>query len=391
MKDPFPLPPPEWLVANVQPLAEYVGLPTLALHAHEVIFAFCLYTFIGSVVSPILSTWLVPDTYKSLNHRTKVNWDVHVVSFFQSVLICALSLYVMFYDEERKAVRPRAQWEGRVWEYTGMSGLCQSFALGYFLWDLIQCTYHVEIFGIGMLAHAISAVSVFALGYRPFLYFYAPVFLLYELSSPLLNIHWFCDKLNLTGSPIQAINGAFLVASFFSCRLVWGNYSSVLVFIDVYNAVFHGNTFITKNSTLAPTHYSTQDLLSIYADEQGQRLAFAGGEGVPLWLGLVYLASNLTLNSLNIFWFGKMIETIRSRFEPPLGTKGVGKDVKHWEPEEKIKAAAKDGANAARAAAERVMNAPILQDDVDVQKVTQADGSKSVEVTQRTLRTRRKA
>lgn len=165
MKDPFPIPPPVWLVEKVLPYANSLGLPTLALHAHEVLFAFTLYTVVGSVVSPILSRRFVPQKYKLLNHRTKVNWDVHVVSFFQSVLISALSLYVIFYDEQRIAVRPRDQWEGRVWEYTGLSGLCQSFALGYFLWDFIQCSYHVDIFGLGMLAHAISAMSVFALGY----------------------------------------------------------------------------------------------------------------------------------------------------------------------------------------------------------------------------------
>lgn len=378
MKDPFPIPPPVWLVEKVLPYANSLGLPTLALHAHEVLFAFTLYTVVGSVVSPILSRRFVPQKYKLLNHRTKVNWDVHVVSFFQSVLISALSLYVIFYDEQRIAVRPRDQWERRVWEYTGLSGLCQSFALGYFLWDFIQCSYHVDIFGLGMLAHAISAMSVFALGYRPFIYFYAPVFLLYELSSPFLNVHWFCDKLNLTGSPIQAINGIFLVGSFFACRLIWGNYSSVLVFMDIYNAIFNGNTDITKNnSTGAPKHYSAQDLMSIYGDEQGQLLAFAGSQGIPLWLGLVYLASNLTLNSLNIFWFGKMIQTIRSRFDPPLGTKGLGTEVKHWEREEKVKAA-------------NAPNSPAAG-HVDIQRVVNADGSNSVEITQRSLRTRRKA
>ena len=127
---------------------------------------------------------------------------------------------------------------------------------------------------------------------------------------------------------------------------------------------------ITKNSTGAPKHYSAQDLMSIYSDEQGQRLAFAGGQGIPLWLGMVYLASNLTLNSLNVFWFGKMIQTIRSRFDPPLGTKGVGKEVKHWEPEEKVKDVAKS----------------VVAKDVDP-----IDGTKSMESSQRTLRTRRKA
>ncbi|CAK1357454.1 putative TLC domain-containing protein [Cercospora beticola] len=382
MKDPFPLPPPEWLVAAVKPFADALSLPTLALHAHEVIFAFFLYTIIGSVVSPIISSRLVPQRYKALNKRTRINWDVHVVSFFQSVLICVLSLYVIFYDEERIAVRPRELWENRIWEYTGLSGLCQSFALGYFLWDLIMCTYYVDIFGVGMLAHAISAVSVFALGYRPFIYFYAPVFLLYELSSPFLNIHWFCDKLDLTGSPIQAINGAFLVSSFFGCRLVWGNISSVLVFLDIYNAIFRGSTEITKIATGAPKNYNATELLSIYADEQGQRFAFAGAQYIPLWLGACYLASNLVLNSLNIFWFWKMIQTIRSRFDPPLGTKGTEPEPKHWEPEEKVKAVKNELKRG---------SAPIVAKDVDVQQRNLPDGTQSVEVQQRTLRTRRKA
>jgi hypothetical protein len=109
-------------------------------------------------------------------------------------------------------------------------------------------------------------------------------------------------------------------------------------------------------------------LLAIYDDEQGQRFAFAGQEKfVPLWLGAIYLASNLVLNGLNIWWFGKMVQTIRSRFEPPLGTKGAAKEV-HWEPKEK------------------------RGEDIKVHKVLEADGKRGIEVEgQRTLRTRRKA
>jgi hypothetical protein len=33
---------------------------------------------------------------------------------------------------------------------------------------------------------------------RPFLNYFAPTFILYELSSPFLNIHWFLDKVNMT-------------------------------------------------------------------------------------------------------------------------------------------------------------------------------------------------
>lgn len=165
MKDPFPVPPPKWLMSATQPFSDALALPTLPLHAHEVIFAFFLYTSIQVFFAPLLSNLVVPTKYKNFNRRTRINWNVHIVSFFQSILISALSLYTIFYDEERKELRPRSNWESRVWEYTGMSGMCQSFALGYFLWDLIMCSWHVDIFGLGMLAHAVSAVSVFALGY----------------------------------------------------------------------------------------------------------------------------------------------------------------------------------------------------------------------------------
>jgi hypothetical protein len=37
---------------------------------------------------------------------------------------------------------------------------------------------------------------------------------------------------------------------------------------------------------------------------------------VPLWLGALYLASNLTLNSLNFYWFIMMIRAVRKRFVP---------------------------------------------------------------------------
>ena len=45
-------------------------------------------------------------------------------------------------------------------------------------------------------------------------------------------------------------------------------------------------------------------------------MRFAGEEYVPVWLAITYLSSNLVLNTLNFYWFGKMIEAIRKRFTP---------------------------------------------------------------------------
>jgi len=68
---------------------------------------------------------------------------------------------------------------------------------------------------------------------RPFANYYGISFILYELSTPFLNIHWFCDKLDLTVSKIQLYNGFALLATFFGSRLVWGTYQSVLTYQDV--------------------------------------------------------------------------------------------------------------------------------------------------------------
>lgn len=47
---------------------------------------------------------------------------------------------------------------------------------------------------------------------------------------------------------------------------------------------------------------------------------------VPMWLAVVYLGSNIVLNTLNFYWFGKMIETIKKRFTEVKGEKGAEAD-----------------------------------------------------------------
>ncbi|KAK5693006.1 hypothetical protein LTR97_010482 [Elasticomyces elasticus] len=426
MRDPFPLLPPPLLTTFIQPLASTLHLSTLPLHIHEVLFAFTLYATIGLYLSPLLSRRLVPQRYNAFSRRTQINWNVHVVSFCQACIICSLSLWLITQDSERQTWRPENNNGGRngveglqkrVWGYNGATGLCQSFALGYFLWDLVMCSVHVDIFGWGMLAHAVAAVSVFSLGYRPFSYFYCPIFLLYELSSPFLNIHWFCDKLDLTGSSLQAINGGLLTTTFFLARICWGNYSSFNTFYDLWTAYnlppHHFLATHNSKSAFAPSFPENGwNYLSIYhfSPEEQTTAFMTGNRSLPLWLPLVYLASNLILNALNIWWFYKMVATIRTRFEPPWGTKGVGPEVIHYEPlsaEEKAKIAG--AAKSAGVAAGRAISGSGLSSasqsegaggfpgaegthgaaaaegdegmDVQVQRGVYADGHKSLEVT----------
>ncbi|KAL9621445.1 MAG: hypothetical protein Q9160_004088 [Pyrenula sp. 1 TL-2023] len=323
MRDPLP-PPPSSLSSLSQSLASALSLPTLPNHVHEVIVAVILYQFVQSVLSPTLSTHFFPNHYPKLNSRTRINWDVHVVSLVQSVIINALSLWVILFDSERASMNNVE----RIYGYTGAIGLAQAFGVGYFLWDLIVSTIHFRIFGPGLWAHALAACWVFSFGFRPFLNYYGPTFLLYELSSPFLNVHWFCDKLDLTGSPLQWYNGMALIGSFFGARLIWGNWQSVLCFRDIWNAVNlpvggAAASSVTGTGTAAEIFSQRNGSLClgkascVAAQAEVMKYTSATTGPIPKWLALTYLSSNLVLNSLNIFWFGKMIATVKKRFEEP--------------------------------------------------------------------------
>ncbi|KAF3161930.1 hypothetical protein TWF106_004961 [Orbilia oligospora] len=286
MKDPFP-PCPDTIVKAVTPICETLGFTTLPKHFHEVVGAFLLYHVTNVYLSPVISPLLFPKTYRSFNKRNRINWDIHVVSLVQSTLICIVSLYAMFVDRERSEMDAKQ----RVWGYTGLLGMTQAFGAGYFLWDLMVSTQYLNIFGPGLLAHAICALCVFSLGFRPFVNYYAPTFLLYELSSPFLNFHWFMDKLEMTGSTLQLVNGICLLVVFFSCRLVYGTYSSFRVGSDIYLAWQNPPLDIVQQ-----------------------------GRSVPAWLALSYVTSNLILHFLNFYWFGKMVDALRRRFDSTKST-----------------------------------------------------------------------
>ncbi|WEW55015.1 hypothetical protein PRK78_000442 [Emydomyces testavorans] len=317
MLDPVP-PPPAWLQTLIRPFTEYASLPSLQYHIHEVLGAFVFYQLVQSVISPIVSSWLFPNIYPKFPRRTKLNWDVHVVSLVQSTIINTVALWVMFVDEERKSMNAGE----RVFGYSGASALIQALATGYFLWDLIVSTVHVRVFGLGLWFHAVSALWVFGLGFRPFVNFYSPVFILYELSSPFLNFHWFFDKVNMTGSRAQWYNGMILLSVFFSCRLLWGTYQSVQVFRDIFKALgqtrasstlrapfdIHTMIFQARNATLCVEESC------IKANDEISKFAHHQQSGIPLWLVFTYLGSNLVLNSLNFYWFSKMIEAVMKRF-----------------------------------------------------------------------------
>lgn len=294
MRDPIPA--PASLLTATKPLARILSLRTLPYHTHEILPAFAIYTFINNVISPQVSSRVFPKTYPSLSKKTKINWDVHLVSLVQSCFINSVALAVIYYDKERWSMGPR----GRVWGYTGATGMVQGFSAGYFLWDLVMSAKDMDVHGPESVMHAASALAVSLLGFvsvvyktrtmliltdfvqRPFCNYYGLNFILYELSTPFLNIHWFMDKLDMTGTTAQLVNGIALITTFGSSRLLWGTYQSVRMYRDIWTA-----------------------------------FEKPGGLPVPPWLAIAYVVSNTTLSALNFYWFGKMIQALAKRFDKP--------------------------------------------------------------------------
>ncbi|KAI5300622.1 hypothetical protein KEM56_002318 [Ascosphaera pollenicola] len=312
-------PAPPWLQSLVAPLSDRLRLSGLPLHFHQLIISFLFYQSIHSFFSPFFSSRLFPQTYPSLNRRTRLNWDIHVVAFVQAIVISVLSLYVEFFDSERNAIVAPVD---RMFGYSLSSGTVGTMAAGYFLWDTLVCLRYFKLFGPGMLAHGISALSVYFAGFRPFSNYYSSTFLLYELSSPFLNIHWFCDKLALTGSSIQWYNGMLLLASFLSARLVWGTYQSIRFNIDAWNAWNGTPGYVPVQNAIKATG-------NVAADLTWPNVEYGG---VPTWLYLTFLLSNVTLNSLNWYWFQKMIDAVFKRFRPqPASSEKKKEDKKNDE------------------------------------------------------------
>jgi hypothetical protein len=161
---------------------------------------------------------------------------------------------------------------------------------------------------------------------RPFANYYASSFILYELSSPFLNIHWFCDKMDMTGGLVQMVNGVCLLATFFGARLAYGTYMTVYIMSDIYRAVkLSGDAPHTPPLLFSPFAMNATTLFeNPTAALQVVRFQ-PKTPHVPVALLGVFVACSVTSHALNFYWYAKMISAIRKRFDPPLGTRAAEK------------------------------------------------------------------
>ncbi|KAJ9638175.1 hypothetical protein H2204_004486 [Knufia peltigerae] len=278
-------------------------LASLPLHVHQVLVAFLTYETLFLVVSPALSQVFLPQLYGNLPKRTKINWNVRVVSFIQATFICYQAIGVIVQDTSRR----NTNYDDRLWVYSSASGNVQAYAAGYFLWDVVVSIQHFQILGPTSLMHALAALMVTSLGFRPFANFYGINFVLYELSTPFLNIHWFLDKLGKTGGWAQLGNGIVLIVAFFGCRLVWGAYQTMNLMTDAWRAW----SAIGTGKCLDPFMLEKPQGGPATTLPVQQDFCY---DDFPWGLLGTYIISNTLLTGLNVYWFGLMLKALGRRF-----------------------------------------------------------------------------
>lgn len=234
------------------------------LHAHEVVGAFVFYQLTYAYFAPWFNRLVFRGGYTSIgDSKTRVNFDIHTVSYVQCVvtfwsiaptLLLPMNLSLVSYQNE-------------------LATMASALAMGYFLWDLYICVRHYSLYGFEFLAHALSSLYVFTLGLKPYCQAWIGKFLLFEASTPFVNNNWFIAQLSKSSSRtvvpdwFNVANGLLLLGTFFSVRILWG--------------------FVAVSILLCQMWKERHEL--------------------PVVQSAILLSLNLILNTLNLFWFRKML------------------------------------------------------------------------------------
>lgn len=256
----------EMVHAYSAPYLAELGIPYLAPHLLTVIRA-VLFWFSLQFLSAGVSPLLFPKQMNSMNATKRVQWDMHFVALVHSVIVAPTALYIWVITDRNTT--------DMVFGYDYYTGQLYALSYGYFIWDTIQSLRYE---GLQFFVHGALATVASTLVWHPFLMYDGLGILIWEASTPFLNIHWFMDKLGMTGSKAQLVNAAFLLSSYVLMRLILGVYIS-------YSII----TMLWAPAELHKHH-------------------------IPLTWKVFYTLGLVILNSLNHFWFSKMVQAIQKRF-----------------------------------------------------------------------------
>jgi len=206
----------------------------------------------------------VSTIFDFFNQSQKTEWPQRGNSLIHALTALPLATYVLFMDSVLDT--------DRFFTTSLTSFHVLSFSTGYFLWDTWESLITWEVSGIGFITHGVLCSFIYLISLYPFGHYWALAFLMFETSTPFINVHWLMTnveplkKWKITLSVNDILGGI----AFFCFRIVYGTFMSYQFWMQ---------------------SLATLPILSPF---------------LSICLYFI-LATNIALNSLNYFWFAKII------------------------------------------------------------------------------------
>ncbi|PIA15375.1 hypothetical protein COEREDRAFT_82121 [Coemansia reversa NRRL 1564] len=184
-------------------------------------------------VTPVISEFLLPQTYGGFNKSDKEAWGVSVTALIHSAFDAC---FIIGYFNNHELNNDKMDGYNECFEFY------LAIALGYYVWDMSICLYNFSNYGFMYLIHAgLGVFGLLILTSRQ-LQFYAIPFLLPELSSVFLHIRHLMKYAGYSKSLIYKINFLLFLITYIVIRIGFEAYHSLLLVMDVYNE-HTGNVF----------------------------------------------------------------------------------------------------------------------------------------------------
>nr|XP_002131806.1 transmembrane protein 56-B isoform X1 [Ciona intestinalis] len=230
-----------------------------------VVGSFLFFLFFDKKLSPSFSSISFPK-YRKLTLDQKNIWNARNSSSLHATVVTLTCMYVILFDEKVK--------KNHVWGFSKVSETNIAVAVGYLLSDLylLATTLTRDSDTFGFVVHHLSAIYAyqFALRYGILIYF-ANLRLLAEMSTPFVNIRWALSIFDNKDSKWYFYNGLTMTFCFFISRILLMPYFYYLVYEVVFLEEYKSVSFLIHVS----------------------------------WISVC-----IVLDTMNIFWFGKMLKGI---------------------------------------------------------------------------------
>mmetsp|Transcript_10338 Transcript_10338/g.11876 ORF Transcript_10338/g.11876 Transcript_10338/m.11876 type:complete len:267 (+) Transcript_10338:220-1020(+) len=179
---------------------------------YNTFLAFFMFGFV-ELCSSILLPVTFPSTWKKLSSDDHLQLNIATVSSAHCVGILYLTYFILQEDSFL---------EQNVF-YQNSENTRALFALsaGYFIWDVI-IVFRTSPFDYKFFFHGIVCLTIYWVNQRPFLHYYGFRFLLFELSTPFLNLRKYVALLRGEDHALVKPLSWLFGISFLVVRILWG-------------------------------------------------------------------------------------------------------------------------------------------------------------------------